>query len=120
MFHLLGRLNSLVERVILPVSIAGLVLGLGAAAFGRHDLANLAWSIPAIIIGIWLTAAIIRDLFAREAGVDVIAVLAIVGALAFGETLAAAVIGRRSRSKNCDCARELESRGAPPPPPPPP
>ena len=93
MFHLLGRLNSLVERVILPVSIAGLVLGLGAAAFGRHDLANLAWSIPAIIIGIWLTAAIIRDLFAREAGVDVIAVLAIVGALAFGETLAAAVIG---------------------------
>ena len=59
---------------------------------GRDDLAFWAWAIPSVVVGIRLAISIIRDLVAREAGVDVIAILAIGGALALGETFAAAVI----------------------------
>ena len=51
------------------------------------------WAIPSLLVGIWLTISIIRDLLRGEAGVDLIAVLAILGALLLGEALAAAVIG---------------------------
>ncbi len=93
MLRLLAAVNALVERILLPLSIAGLVSGLVLAASGRHDLAGIAWGSPAVVIGIWLAASIVRDLVHREAGVDVIAVMAIGGALAFGEYLTAAVIG---------------------------
>ncbi len=85
-------LARLVERALLPLTVGGLALGLLAAAAGSHDLAWRAWTVPAVVVGAWLAAAIVRDLLRREAGVDVIAVLAIAGALLFGESLAASVI----------------------------
>src|SRR5262249_5199325 len=51
-----------------------------------------AWTVPAVIVGIRLAWQIIRDLLDHEAGVDIIALLAIAGALAVGESLAAAII----------------------------
>ena len=45
-----------------------------------------------MVVGAWLLGNIIADLLRKEAGVDVIAVLAIGGALALGEALTAAVI----------------------------
>ena len=59
---------------------------------GNEQLALWAWTIPAVIVGVRLAWSIIRDLLAGEAGVDVIAILAIAGALALGESFAAAVI----------------------------
>ncbi len=59
---------------------------------GRDDLATIAWTVPAVVVGIWLAASIVADLLKGEAGVDVIAILAIGGALAFHEALTAAVI----------------------------
>jgi heavy metal translocating P-type ATPase len=93
MTRFLGSLDLLADRTLLPLTAGGLVLGLALSGGGQPDLADLAWSIPAIIIGAWLALSIVRDLLRREAGVDVIAVLAIVGAVLFGEYLAAAVIG---------------------------
>ena len=92
MIRILTSLNSLAERVMLPLTAGGLVLGIVATAAGQDQLAWWAWTVPAAIVGIWLIASIIADLLAHEAGVDIIAVLAIGGALALGESLAAAVI----------------------------
>ncbi len=87
------RISTLFARSLLPLTACGLVLGLLLAWSGREDLAAIAWSVPSAIVGLRLAWAIAVDLLHREAGVDVIAILAIAGALAFGEALAAAVIG---------------------------
>jgi len=91
--RLTSLLESLAERALLPLSIGGLVLGLVLVVAGHPDLAHVAWTIPSLVVGLWLLASILRDLLHGEAGVDVIAVLAIGGALLFGESLTAAVIG---------------------------
>jgi len=75
---------------LLPLTIGGLILGLAAWWAGNETAATWCWAIPSIVVGIWLAASIIRDLLHGEAGVDLIAVLAIVGALLLGEALAAA------------------------------
>ena len=92
MTRILHVLNALAERVMLPLTLGGLVLGLVATAAGLDSLAWWAWTLPAFIVGVWLVASIIADLLRHEAGVDIIAVLAIGGALALEESLAAAVI----------------------------
>jgi heavy metal translocating P-type ATPase len=92
MTKILTSLNALAERIMLPLTAGGLVLGLLATAAGQDSLAWWAWTVPAAIVGVWLVASIIADLLRHEAGVDIIAVLAIGGALALGESLAAAVI----------------------------
>ncbi|MGK2849588.1 MAG: heavy metal translocating P-type ATPase [Candidatus Limnocylindrales bacterium] len=77
---------------LLLLTIVGLVGGLLLTWAGRDDLATLVWAGPTAVVGVRLVWSIVRDLLAREAGVDVIAVLAIGGALLLGETFAAAII----------------------------
>jgi len=89
----IASVSAAIERLLLPLTSAGLLIGIALTATGFEQAAALAWTIPAIGVGGWLAASIIRDLARREAGVDVIAVLAIVGAILLGEALAAAVIG---------------------------
>ncbi len=92
MTRFLEALDSITERVMLPLTLGGLIIGLIAVVAGNDTLAWWAWTVPAVLVGVWLTISIVRDLLHHEAGVDVIAVLAIVGALLLGESLAAAVI----------------------------
>jgi len=87
-----ARVLQIFGSALLPLCAAGLALGLGLAVTGRDDLASIAWVVPSGIVGVRLAWSILRDLLAGEAGVDVIAVLAIGGALAMEEALAAAVI----------------------------
>ena len=89
----IAGLGNVARRLLLPLTAGGLVLGIAAAATGSHDLAWWAWTVPSVIVGARLALSITRDLLRRQAGVDVIAVLAIVGALLLGESLAASVIG---------------------------
>jgi len=77
---------------LLGLTVVGLLAGLVLTWAGRHDLAIWAWTVPTVFVGIRLLSSIVRDLLAREAGVDVIAILAIGGALALRETFAAALI----------------------------
>src|SRR5438128_1091469 len=89
-------------KKLLPMSSATLllmvcVLGLGGggAAWieGRHTLANALWVGTAGLVLVPITTTLVRSLLRRSAEVDVIAILAIVGALILGEYLAGAVIG---------------------------
>jgi len=89
-------------KKLLPMSSATLylmvcVLGLGGggAAWieGRHPLANALWAATASLVLVPITTTLVRSLLRRSPGVDVIAILAIVGALILGEYLASAVIG---------------------------
>ena len=88
----LAAVDRAFQLVLLPLTLGGLLLGLIATAVGQDELAWWAWTVPSLIVGAWLTGSIVRDLLHRQAGVDVIAVLAIGGALLLGESLAAAVI----------------------------
>ncbi len=87
------RARQLMQRAILPMTIAGLLAGLVLAASGNDEAASLAWTIPAVVVAVRLAWAIVRDLAHGELGVDLIAILAIVGALLLHEPFAAAVIG---------------------------
>ncbi len=93
MTRLLAAVDGAVQRLLLPLTAGGLGLGLLGLATGQEELSWWAWTAPAALVGVWLAASILRDLLRGEAGVDVIALLAIGGALALDESLAAAVIG---------------------------
>ena len=77
---------------MLPFTAGGLVLGVVATIAGNDALAWWAWTIPALLVAVWLAASIVADLIRHKAGVDIIAVLAIGGALLLDESLTAAVI----------------------------
>ena len=77
---------------LLILTVAGLVGGLLMTWAGQSTLAAWCWGVPSVIVGVRLAWSIVRDLLARKAGVDVIAVLAIAGAVALGEWFAASVI----------------------------
>ncbi len=85
--------RDLVDRAILPMTVVGLVAGLAFIWAGNEDAAVVAWTVPAVVVAVRLAWAIVRDLVHGELGVDLIAILAIVGALLLGEPFAAAVIG---------------------------
>lgn len=86
-------LRSAIDRAILPLTLVGLVAGLAFAWAGNAEAAALLWAVPSLVVAVRLGWSIARDLLAGELGVDVIAILAIGGALLFGERLAASVIG---------------------------
>ncbi len=87
------RFDAITTRLLLPLTLGGLLLGLAFSLAGNEAPATWCWTIPSLLVGAWLTISIIRDLLHGEAGVDLIAVLAIMGALLLGEALAASVIG---------------------------
>jgi heavy metal translocating P-type ATPase len=77
---------------VLAVTVAGLAIGGGlhlASDPGAGDVAWLAVSACGLLYAAW---AMVDSLRRRRAGVDVIALLALAGAVAVGELLAAAVI----------------------------
>lgn len=82
----------LVRRFLLLAVLLGLVAGGTAFALDHERLANVFWigaTVPVVIV---LAISIIRDLLARRMGVDAIALLAMAGAIALNQSLAAIVI----------------------------
>jgi heavy metal translocating P-type ATPase len=80
------------SRAFLALAVVGLAVGGVLWVAGEHDAANMAWA-ATTIVGILPSAySVAMDLLHRETGVDVIALLAMAGALALGEYLAGAVI----------------------------
>src|SRR5690348_11694258 len=79
--------------VMLTATVAGLIAGGLLHLAGRADAAEAAWFAVGgcgALYALWSMADSLRH---RRVGVDVIALLAVAGALAVGELLAAAVIG---------------------------
>jgi heavy metal translocating P-type ATPase len=80
------------SRVFLALSVVGIVTGGALALAGRSDAANVAWAATTVVGIVPIAWSVVRDLIHGETGVDLIAILAMVGALALGEYLAGAVI----------------------------
>ncbi|MBX6391278.1 MAG: heavy metal translocating P-type ATPase [Frankia sp.] len=89
-----GRLPAarLGERALLAVTLVGLAAG---GVFWLVDMSGpskLSWAATALIGIVPAAAGVLVNLWHRRLGVDVIAVLALVGALGVGEYLAGALI----------------------------
>jgi heavy metal translocating P-type ATPase len=80
------------SRAFLALAVVGLAVGGVLWAAGEHDAAKVAWAATTIVGILPLAYSVTIDLLHRETGVDVIALLAMAGALALGEYLAGAVI----------------------------
>jgi heavy metal translocating P-type ATPase len=74
---------------VLVAVIAGSVLWLA----GASTLADIAWALAVVIALVPLGISVAQDLWHHETGVDLIALLAMVGSLLLGQYLAGAVIG---------------------------
>jgi len=75
-----------------------LLAGLTLLGLGHARAAALIWTAGALPVAAMLSLSIARALYRREAGVDVLALLAIGLALALGESLAAAVLALMTES----------------------
>ena len=81
-----------IKILILSVAVAGLAAGLAAPAFGLADWRAAIWGASSAIVLAALLAEIARSLPRGEVGLDLVASLSMATALAFGETLAGAVV----------------------------
>ena len=76
----------------LATAVVGIVAGGVFSLSDQPDAANVAWAVTTAIGLVPMAKDVVSGLLRGEAGVDVIALLAMVGALALGEYLAGAVI----------------------------
>ncbi len=79
-------------RLLTGAALAGLLAGGVAWLAGAHGIAEVLWGITTAVVLAPLAFSVAADLRRGEAGVDVIALLAIAGSLALGQFLAGAVI----------------------------
>ena len=103
------RATRSIERVLLVLAIVGLASGAVLFLAGARDAANLVWAVTTIgglVAAAWWVIDAARR---RRLGVDVLAVLALVGTLVIGEFFAGAVItlmlASGARSKRVPTAR---------------
>ncbi len=80
------------DQLIFVTAIGGLGVGLVAYFSGATSLARLVWSLTIVLSLVPLSVDVFADLRRGKTGVDLIALLAMAAALAFGETLAGAVV----------------------------
>lgn len=81
-----------IDLGLLPVAVGTLSGGMLLLAFGQEAAAGLSWAAGALATTAALLVAMVRSLRRKEAGVDILALLALGLALALGEFLAAAVL----------------------------
>jgi len=81
-----------ITRLLLALSAGGLVVGLVLRQAGLGAVADWLWIAISVLALLPLVIDTVRQLLAWQAGVDLIAILAMVGAIGFGEYLTAAVI----------------------------
>lgn len=85
-------IDARLARALLALAGAGLVTGAALHLAGGGMLGDRAWEGSGALGAIYSRWTMVDTLWRTRAGVDVIALLALVGALAVGEDLAAAVI----------------------------
>ncbi|HEX5760081.1 MAG TPA: heavy metal translocating P-type ATPase, partial [Thermoanaerobaculia bacterium] len=73
-------------------ALLGIAGGGAAFAFGAGAVAEALWAATTLLVLVPLVLSVVRDLRRGEAGVDLIALLAMGGSLVLGEYLAGAVI----------------------------
>jgi heavy metal translocating P-type ATPase len=88
-----SMLTRFLRVATLGVAAGGLAIGGVAWALGATGLADALWAGATLIVLVPLAGGVLKDLYRREIGVDVIALLAMTGALLLGEYFAGVVIG---------------------------
>ena len=84
--------ERVLSRALIAIATLGLSAGILARLAGYPDLADTFWWVATAPVAAGLAVSIIRDLLAKRLGVDAIALMSMVGALALGQPLAGAVI----------------------------
>ena len=82
-----------VNWVFLILAMAGVGGGAVLWSARANEAAYLVWTATTVVAFVPLVARVLSSLLRKEPGVDIIAVLAMAGALLLGESLAGAVIG---------------------------
>jgi heavy metal translocating P-type ATPase len=90
--HRTGGLGPFLPALLLAVTGICLVVGAALHLAGAGAAGDLAWIVSGALGALFAAWSVIDSLRHRRLGVDVIALLALVGALVVGEYLAAAVI----------------------------
>ena len=80
--------------LLVLVAAAGLALGLGALAIHQSTIATWIWGAAILPVLAALVVEIVTSIRRGSIGLDLIAALAVTGALALGETLAGLVVAR--------------------------
>ncbi|RQT45491.1 heavy metal translocating P-type ATPase [Burkholderia cepacia] len=88
----MSRVPWSIDLVLLILAAATLAGGGVCVAFGQPSLARFAWLLGTLPVLLALTASLVKAVMRRQAGIDVLAWLAIALAVVLDETLAAAVI----------------------------
>ena len=85
-------LDRLLPRALIAIALAALSAGGVAWASGNPAIAHWVWAAGAVPVIGGLVVSIVRDLLAGRLGVDAVALLSMIGALALRENLAAIVV----------------------------
>ncbi len=80
------------KTILLIFAFCGLVIGLGLHFSGYSYGARLAWTIATLPVLATLLVEILRSLWRKEFGLDIVAAMSMTAALAFGEMLAASIV----------------------------
>ena len=80
------------NRLVLALASCGICVGLIASATGSPQIADAVWSVTTALTLLPLSVSVVRSLLRRALGVDIIALLAMLGALVLHQFLAGAVI----------------------------
>ncbi len=80
-------------RLVLALAVAGLVGGAVSWAVGASSAADVIWAATGAVALAPLILGFVESIRRREVGLDIVALLAIGGALALGEFLTTAIIG---------------------------
>jgi hypothetical protein len=80
------------RRTLIAIALAALAVGLAAASLGYHDPARWVWAAGTAPVAAALAISIIRAILAGRMGVDAVAFLSTIAALALGQTLAGVVV----------------------------
>ncbi len=86
------NVDRLLRQALVAIAIAGLALGALAWLVGYVPLADLCWMLATVPVAAGLAFSIARNLAAGRLGVDAIALLSMVGALALGQPFAGVII----------------------------
>ena len=87
------NLRRTTNLLLLAVSAGGLITGIAAQLYGEPQWAAWIWVFGSSPVLLAVLVGIGRAVLRREAGLDLIALLSMAGAMALGEYLTGAVIG---------------------------
>ena len=86
------NIDQLLRRSLVTIAIAGLAIGAAARVAGYSSLADQCWFAATVPVIAGLGYSIVQDLANGRVGVDAVALVSMVGALALAQPLAGAVI----------------------------